>query len=587
MILIRLKSEYISLYHFMKPKIIRYAMGLIGSCTITASLIIMQAFAWKYMFNSAVELDFNLLYKSMIVFFIPVLLLVFVSPFFVYLYNSAVKEVMFDIRHKLFSKLVRLPISFYDKHHSGELYSLMANDVRLIESAYSEHLRTILYQFVLIVASLFSMFVISWKMAIPLFLVCVSFALLTSRFSKSLSRLSGLMQGRRSKETQRLIDIIGGSHIIRMFNLYKVIGRKHQRSIKQVTKLGLMLGRKEGQMEGVAFFIGFLNHGGIYVLGAFLLMNGAIELGILTALVSLQINVSFAFLQIGSNLSQLQISLVGITRLDQLHKEQEETQTLHASERNTTLPDKMGIRLEEVCFRYKQDVPLFDRVNLVIEKGSHVAFVGASGSGKTTIAKLILGFYPLQGGNIYIDGQSMDALSLEERRSLIAYVPQDVTLFEGTIMENIRFGNGQATEDEVRAAAEAANAHEFIRRLPEGYGTRIGETGKGLSGGERQRIAIARAVLKNAPFLILDEATSSLDTRSEHLVQEALDRLVKDRTTIVIAHRLSTIEHADMIVVMHNGVIAEQGTHQELISRNGLYHELVETKLTNDLHAAK
>ncbi|AJY76273.1 ABC transporter ATP-binding protein [Paenibacillus beijingensis] len=576
--MIKLQKEYIYLLNYIKPKLFTYSLGLLGSCFITASLIIMQAFAWKDMFNAAVNLNNDLLYRSIIIFFIPVVLLVCISPFFVYLYSSAVKKVMFGIRRSLFDKILKLPSKYHDTHHSGEIYSVMTNDITLIESAYLVHIRIILYQFILIIASLFSMLLIDWKMAIPLFLVCISFAFVTSKFSKSLGSISKKIQNQKSKETQNLIDILGGIHVIRIFNLNKTIGGKYKTKNKRLTRLGIFLGHKQGQLEGITFLAGFLNHGGIYVLGAFMIMNGLTELGTLTALVSLQINVSFAFLQIGSNLSQLQISIVGINRLNELKKKTEEQQNYNYSNNLIKNNKKLiGIEFNKVTFSYKSDEEILKNLSFFVEKGSKVAFVGSSGSGKSTIAKLIMGLYPIEGGEIYVDGIPVRALLLDDLRSLIAYVPQEVILFDGTVEENIRFGNSNATNEEVITAAIAANAHNFISDLKDGYQTHIGETGRGLSGGEKQRIAIARAILKNAPILIFDEATSSLDTKTEELVQDALNKLIKDRTTLIITHRLSTIQNADRIYVMDKGAIVENGTHEELLSKNSKYKSLVQT----------
>lgn len=579
-------NEYRYLYEIIKSERIPYAIGILGSCSITACLIIMQAFAWKNMFNAAVQNNINLLYKSIIIFFIPVMLLIIVSPFFVYLYSSSVKKAMFSIRKSIVGKLVRLPAKFYDRHHSGDIFSTLNNDVTLIETVYQNHLHSIFYQVILIIASLFSMFIINWKMAIPLFIIGIMFAVITSNFSRSLKLISNRIQRAKSKEAQRFFDIVNGMHVIRMFNLKNIIGGKYENSIKHLSNLGLMLGRKQAQLESITFLIGFLNHGGIYVLGAFLLINGSIELGVLTALVSLQINVSFAFLQIGSNYSQLHISISSVNRLNDIMTETDESLKPQYDNYLCWEKNSSGIKFENVGFNYIPDVPLLREINLTIERGKKVAFVGPSGSGKSTLAKIIMGFYPIQGGQVLIDGKPIQSISLNELRKLIAYVPQEVTLFQGTIEENIAMGNNSAEREEIISAAKAANAHSFITNLPNGYLTQIGELGRGLSGGEKQRIAIARAILKNAPYLILDEATSSLDAKSEDLVQEALKKLIQNRTTLTIAHKLNTIQSADIIYVMDKGRIVESGTHEELSNKESVYANLVRSESvsnTNDV----
>jgi ABC-type multidrug transport system fused ATPase/permease subunit len=284
------------------------------------------------------------------------------------------------------------------------------------------------------------------------------------------------------------------------------------------------------------------------------------------------------FNQLGNFVVQSQSSLVGVNRIFELLNMPPEKEEYNLA---GTYTGSNIIEIQNLSFNYKDRDNVINNLSLSVEKNSKIAFVGLSGGGKSTIIKLLLGFYPIETGNIFINNRSISEYKLMELRNMIAYVPQDAYLFEGTIEENIRYGKLTASSDEIIAAAKLANAHEFILEQTEGYNTKIGEKGAKLSGGQRQRIAIARALLKDAPILLLDEATSALDTESEELVQKALDNLMRGRTTITIAHRLSTIKSSDEIYVIGNGSILEKGTHNELLSMSGLYRKLYEVQLSS------
>lgn len=293
------------------------------------------------------------------------------------------------------------------------------------------------------------------------------------------------------------------------------------------------------------------------------------------------------FTTFASTWGELQISLGAADRIQEVLREQpEEVEKRGSLPRSNHEEKEVRISLEQVDFAYS-DRKVLDHFSIEIEHGKFTAIVGASGSGKSTLFRLLLGFYSPDQGDVRVNGVSYSDMSLHEIRALYALVPQEPQLFTGTIRENILYGNTEASEEEIREAVVHANAHLFIEQFPEGLDTQVGEKGSQLSGGQRQRIAIARAILKNAPILLLDEATASLDNESEHLVQDALRQLMNGRTTVAIAHRLSTIQQADKIVVIHEGRIVETGTHEDLMQLCGHYYELYRTRQNNELIEAE
>jgi ABC-type multidrug transport system fused ATPase/permease subunit len=332
--------------------------------------------------------------------------------------------------------------------------------------------------------------------------------------------------------------------------------------------------RKQAEMDSVSFTFSFLCNVGVIVLGVFMSIRGWTDIGTVAGIVTLQDSVSRMFLNLGNSYSRLQEYMSDAGRVFQILDEESEKE-VYSSE---SVKDKSSmISLENVYFSYETRQGVINNMNLSVKKGQHAALVGPSGGGKSTVIKLLLGLYRISSGSMGIAGKAMSEYNIHTVRDMIAYVPQDAYLFDGTIMENIRYGKLDATDEEVIEAAKAAYADDFIQSLPDGYKTILQSRGSNLSGGQRQRIAIARAFLKNAPILLLDEATSALDSESENQVQISLEALMKNRTTISIAHRLSTIENSDVIFVVENGTVVEQGTRDELLDKHGEFFRLSTT----------
>lgn len=428
------------------------------------------------------------------------------------------------------------------------------------------------------------MFALDGKIATVLLLVSTLTLYVNAQFAKSVRRIGDQLQQQLGIGTERLSDFLAGLPVVKMFHLHNVATARYTKANEEVASSAIKQGHKHALLEGTNFFIQFVSFGGMLVVGIMLVAKQMIGLGVLVAMIQQQMLVTLAFLQLGHVITTLQGSLAGASRIvgflqEPLEPDQYPLRFAHADDSDSML------KMEQVVFGYTADTKVLDGVSLHIGRGQMAALVGTSGGGKSTVMKLLLGYYPPAAGSLFLMGKPLGQYSIAELRSLVAYVPQDAFLFEGTIAENIRYGCQDATEEDVVRACKAAYAHDFILELPDGYQTRTGERGAKLSGGQRQRIAIARAILKNAPILLLDEATSALDAESEYWVQQALAALMKEKTVLVIAHRLSTVEHADIIYVLHEGKVVEQGRHAELLAQNGLYASMYEVQQRKDLPA--
>ncbi|MTI96947.1 MAG: ABC transporter ATP-binding protein [Firmicutes bacterium] len=429
------------------------------------------------------------------------------------------------------------------------------------------------------------MLIVDWKLALGIIALGAIRIWINSLFVKPLERASNAVQSALGKLTERLSDIANGGHVIRMFNLQRSMAVKFAEQNEQVVHHGLTRVKYAAVVNSFNIFNGDLSFLGLIIIGGWMVMQGWYTLGTIALFVQLQNGVEGLFRAFGQYITQLQTSLAGGRRALEIINQQPEP---HRIQLPTVARDiSAAVALESVTFAYPgSNQPALNDISLTAAPGELIALVGPSGGGKSTLFKLLLGFYPPESGAISVLGKPLDSYTLGELRDLTALVPQSAHLFSGTVAENIGFGKPGASREEIEAAAQVGNAHEFICQLPDGYETIIGERGSRLSGGQRQRIAIARAVLRDAPILLLDEATSSLDTESEELVQQALKKLMKGRTTFVIAHRLSTVRNADKILVIDDGRVSEQGNHQELMEADGLYKRLHDMQFAEDFEAA-
>lgn len=503
----------------------------------------------------------------------------FIKSIFAFLGNVGMQwvaqKVIMTLRKEMFARLITMPMSEYDKTTTGSLLSKLTYDVNQLLTISSFALVTLIKDTATIVGLLFVMFYNSWKISLIMFLIAPFIAIILRVVSKRLRKLSHSAQESMGELNHVTEEAIRGHREIKLFNAYDFIEDRFNRINRRLQQVNVkIMVASEAASPMVQLMIVFcvaiiisyaasqVEPGGLTP-GGFLTTLGAM-VGLLNPIKRLtRLNES------------LQRGLAGAESIFSLIDAPiEKTKSDSISSKNLEYEIEGKILFDNVDFFYHEDKTVFSKFNLEIKPKETVALVGASGSGKSTFANLLAGFYLPQEGDIWIDDISLNSLPLREYRHILSYVSQNVVLFADTIANNIALGEGEYSRDKVIQAAKNANAWEFIEQMPEGLDTLIGENGARLSGGQRQRIAIARALYKNAPILILDEATSSLDTESEYYIQEAIQVLSQNTTTIIIAHRLSTIENADRIIVFDQGQIVEMGTHSELLEKNNIYARL-------------
>ncbi len=479
-----------------------------------------------------------------------------------------------DIRNQLYHKITSLPLGFFSEERKGDIIARMTGDVGEIESSIMSSLDMLFKNPILIISYFTALLFISWQLTLFTLVFVPIFGWFMGFVGRKLKRKSIAAQSLWSDTMSQVEETLGGLRIIKAFcaedkmnQRFDRINSDYRNSVQRVN-IRQQMAHPMSEFLGTVLIIIVLWVGGILVLDQQIL-SGPTFIYYLVMLYSI-INPLKDFSKAGYNIPK---GLASMERVDKILKAEntikEPAQPKHIAS------FEHQIEFRHVSFRYGEQWVLKD-INLVIEKGKTVALVGQSGSGKSTLVDLIPRYYDVQEGEVLIDGINVKDLGIHDLRQLIGNVNQEAILFNDSFRNNITFGVDSATEEQIEQAAHIANAHEFIMQTEHGYDTNIGDRGGRLSGGQRQRVSIARAILKNPPILILDEATSALDTESERLVQDALERLMKTRTTVAIAHRLSTIKNADEICVMHEGEIVERGTHDELIAQGGYYKKLHE-----------
>ena len=531
-------------YYYVQCIIERYGQSTALAC-IAAALVIMTAFKTGCAYLSAF-------------FMIPIR-----------------TGVVRDIRNQIYSKIVSLPIGFFSNERKGDVMARMSGDVTEVENSIMSSLDMMFKNPIMIIACLTMMIALSWQLTLFVLILLPIAGLIMGGVGKRLKRVSLEGQTQWGVMLSNIEETIGGLRIVKAFNAERKVRNRFEGENEKYRNIVTRLSRRYELAHPMSEFLGTLTIAIVLWFGGTLILGG--HSSITAPKFIYYMVIFYSIINPAKDLSKASYAIQrGLASMQRIDKILTAENPIKSPEHPTPLTEmKDGIQYKDVRFRYG-DAWVIDGVSLDIKRGQTVALVGQSGSGKTTMADLLPRFYDVEEGSICIDGTDIRQFNITDLRGLMGNVNQEAILFNDSFYNNITFGVENATREQVEEAARIANAYDFIMASEQGFDTNIGDRGCKLSGGQRQRISIARAILKNPPILILDEATSALDTESEHLVQDALDKLMRNRTTLVIAHRLSTIKNADLICVMQDGRILERGTHDELIARQGAYKHLVD-----------
>jgi len=481
--------------------------------------------------------------------------------------------VLRDLRKTMYNKIIELPVSYYSGKRKGDVMARMLGDVAEVQNSFFSILELIVKEPLTIVFAIITMFSISVKLTLFVFIFIPISGFIISRIGKNLKSKSIRAQAESGYLISIVEETLGGLKVVKSYNAEPNFKNRFNDSINRLLKLNNSIGNKNNLASPMSEFMGIVT---IAILlwygGNLVLVDKTLEGSLFLVYMLLAYNILTPAKAISKASYAVKNGLAAAERVFSVLEQENTITSKEGAVIKNTFEDKVEIK--NINFRYEEENVL-KNFSLEVPKGKTVALVGQSGSGKSTIANLLTRFYDVQEGTIKIDGVEIKDMELHSLRSLMGLVTQDSILFNDTIKNNILLGKENATDEEIIDALKVANAYEFVKDLPNGIETNIGDAGNKLSGGQKQRLSIARAVLKNPPIMILDEATSALDTESEKFVQVALENMMQNRTSIVIAHRLSTIQKADKIVVMQKGEIVEQGTHEELLALNGTYNKLV------------
>lgn len=574
-------THFVYDYSQMMPYIRPYWKRALAGVLITIPVGAMDAvIAWSL----KPYMDVMMIEQSSKTYWIPLIIVIFsiIQGGFtfasLYINNWIGRRISNDVKIDLFEKLMTFDATYFDSNTSGNIVMRFNDDVETACNGLINNLKQFFTRFFSSVSLIIVLFYNSWQLAIiaVLVLFCALFPLTRVRKKiKDINYESVLTNG---EVITHFNESVGGNRVITSYNLYDYQNHRFNDTLHRVFSLGMKMVKRTGTLSPMMHFVVSLGIALVIWVGSYLILSHQITAGNFVSFVAALILLYNPIKGIGNNFNNVQLSLMAMERVFELmHFEPKICDKENAVELKGI---NDGIEYKDVCFEYVENKPVLEHINLKIKRGETVAFVGNSGGGKSTLVNLLPRFYDVQQGQVLIDGTDIRDFTLQSLRDNISIVFQDNFLFSGTIRDNILLGKEGATQEEINHAVEASFVSDFVKDLRDGLDTDIGERGNLISGGQRQRIAIARAFIKNAPIVILDEATSALDNKSEEVVQQAIENLMKDRTVLVIAHRLSTVRHADKIVVVNYGKIAEVGTHDELINNpNSIYSSLYKAQL--------
>lgn len=566
-------NTYRRLLGYISPYLKMIALGLF--CSVLAQST-QAAFPWlvKEFLDKVLKPGQPVYYLYITVVVIIVLMLArgLFSFLQTYIMSKAGQRFIIDLRENVYCHLQKLSLSYYEKRKTGNIMSNLTNDVGALQSAIIDNLVQIVGESFSLVACIVGCLVLNWRLALLTMVTAPVIGFVISKLGKRSRSAGKQSQETIADVTSVLQETISAVRVVKSYVRENYEIKRFMRDNEANYTASMRAVKISAMMSPIVEFIASMGAAILVWYGGFQVIHGQMTTGDLVAFLMYALLITNPLKRVSNAIANIARAMAAAERVFEILDTQPDIEDLPGAEEIGRIEG--SIELKNVAFEYIPNEPVLRGISLKIKPGEVVAFVGPSGAGKTTVANIIPRFYDVTSGSVMVDGKDVRNITMHSLREQIGIVPQENILFHGTIYDNILYGNLTATREQVEAAAIAANAHEFIMEQPSGYQTTVGERGSTLSGGQRQRIAIARAILKDPRILILDEATSALDNESEKYVQEALEKLMIGRTSIVIAHRLSTVQNADRIVVIENGEIAEQGTHDDLLSRNGLYFKL-------------